>query len=113
MIICNHPVKPSSNSKTDAPTSNSKIPLFSLFLNYERQSSTNKETGRTSDYEKQTKFFEETKGEVFISERTCPVYKIDLDRSRPVFTRGFVTGMRDLQIAARNTSDSGSQKALR
>ena len=55
-------------STIETTSSSSKIPLFSLILNYESHSSKTRSSSSTSNLDSMLRFFEETQGEIYINE---------------------------------------------
>ena len=69
-----------------------------MLFNYERKKTETTSTRETSSYARKTKFFESTQGEVYINEAVCPVYKVDIDSTKPTFTGGFIKGIFSAEI---------------
>ena len=40
-------------------------------------------------------FWETTDGEIFVNEATCPVHKVEIGKSAPVFTKHFIRSYRN------------------
>jgi len=89
-------------------SSNFKIPLFTLILNYERKESEQRYSSEDSDFQKDVKFFKDQGGEIYVNQAKCQVYKVQIDEfAKPVFTDGFI---RALQVLAEEAADPELRK---
>ena len=60
--------------------------------------------GETEDL---VKFFEETNGEIYITEATCKTYNMEIDSYVPIaFNDGFTSALRSLEFASSQPKDS-------
>jgi len=89
-------------------SSNFKIPLLTLILNYEKKESEQRYSSEDSDFQKNVKFFKDQGGEVYVNQAKCQVYKVEIDEfAKPVFTDGFI---RALQVLAEEAADPELRK---
>ena len=96
-----------SNFLPESESSNSSlnVPLwpFSLFVSYKQAKSSSNSLRQESDYEKQSKYFENNNGEAYINKAKCLVYRVSINRyAKAEFTVSFVSALRHLQITAKN-----------
>ena len=100
-----------SFSETQSMSSNSNMPFGPLlFISYKKSKSSRKSKEENSNFEVQSKFFEESNGEAYINRADCIVYRVTINPfSRPTFTDGFINALRELHYAAKNPETSHSK----
>jgi len=90
------------------------VPFISLLTNFEHKLSGKQSTRKSRQYKNEVDFFKETKGEIYINEARCEVYKISVDAfHEPKFTPGFVSAMRALHKSAANPTSRRSKRTLK
>ena len=90
-----------SNFLPESESSNSSlnVPLwpFSLFVSYKQAKSSSNSQRKESDYEIQSKYFENNNGEAYINKAKCLVYRVSINRyAKAEFTVSFVSALRHL-----------------
>ena len=96
----------SSFDESGSENFNLDVPLFSLFVSY-KQSKSSKYSNRVdSNFETQSQYFEQNKGEAYINQAKCIVSRVEIEKNAQAqFWEGFVNGLRQLLLATKEPND--------
>ena len=77
------------------------------FVFWKSSKSSLKRSSNQGETEDLVKFFEETNGEIYITEATCKTYNMEIDSYVPIaFNDGFTSALRSLEFASSQPKDS-------